>query len=156
MDIWISDLSPKPKFIHLSMHPLTFTYPDLGGGGSILSREVRTSFSPAISSSSCGRMPKPDDICSLSSVFWVCLVVFSQFNMPETPPTRGVQEASCPDAWTSSTDSCHCGGAATLRVSSGWLDDPILKGESRHPMEETYFSHLYLQTSSFTLHSSSS
>ena len=49
---------------------------------------------------------KPAEKCYVSIMALVCPRVSTRMGMPETPPQGDVQEASWPDAWTTSIGSC--------------------------------------------------
>ncbi len=68
---------------HPSIHPSA--YPGLDCGGSRLRKVVQMILAPAMHSSSSGGsqgVPRPDEICNPSSVFWVYPKVSYQLDVP--------------------------------------------------------------------------
>ena len=68
-------------------------------------------------------VPRPDEIYSLSSVFWIYSRASYQFDVPGKPPKGGVQEAIL----------IRCPNCLSLPLSTRRRSDPlVLRGELQH------------------------
>lgn len=95
---WLSNESTHP-----SIHPFIFRCLSMSWSSSAQPPP------PAIPQGSWG-VHRPEMICNLSSMFWVCF----QLDLPTITPQGAVQEASWPNAQTAFTGRFQCKDAVVL------------------------------------------